>query len=59
MANPPRISPATNRPTPYILGIVLLVLILIGAWWFLRREGSHRSNPTDGHTSLQMPAASA
>ncbi len=52
MANPPRISPTTNRPTPYILGILLLVLILAGVLWYLMREGKHRSNPTDGHTAL-------
>lgn len=48
----------TNRPTFIILAILLIVLILTGAWFFLKREGK-RSNPTDGHTELVLPGAIA
>ena len=53
MANPTRISPVnTNRPTFLILGILLVILIMVGAWFYLHREGKVRSNPTDGHNAL-------
>jgi hypothetical protein len=59
MTKVPRISPTTSRPIPIILGIALLVLILIGIAYYLLREGKHRSNPTDGHTSLVHPRHAA
>ncbi len=52
MDQPTRISPTTSRPVPYILGIALVVLILVGILWYLMRQGKHPSNPTDGHTAL-------
>jgi hypothetical protein len=53
----PVITPRTNRPTFLILTILLVILILLGAWFFLHREGKARSNPTDGHTELWLPGA--
>ncbi len=52
-------SQTTNRPTLYILGAVLLLLILAAIFWFLMREGKHPSNPTDGHTSLVTHSVAA
>jgi hypothetical protein len=53
----PKIPVATNRPTFIILGILLVVVILLGAYYFLQREGKSRSNPTDGHTELLLNRA--
>ena len=52
MANENPRQVTSNRPTLIILGILLIILILGGAWFFLHREGKARSNPTDGHTAL-------
>jgi len=48
----PKVPLASNRPTFVILGILLIVIILLGAYYFLQREGKSRSNPTNGHTEL-------
>jgi hypothetical protein len=39
--------------------ILLIVLILTGAWFYLHHEGKSPSNPTEGHTSLLEIGASA
>ncbi|HEY3927400.1 MAG TPA: hypothetical protein VGL89_03405 [Candidatus Koribacter sp.] len=55
----PKVPVASNRPTFIILGILLIILILLGAYYFLQREGKSRSNPTDGHTALLLDSVPA
>ena len=52
MNHKPVVRPVSNKPTGIILTLLLIALILVGVWLFLQREGKHRSNPTQGHTSL-------
>ena len=59
MAHEPTVRAPTNRPTAVILGILLIVLILVGTWVYLQRQGKARRNSTQGHTALIQHSASA
>jgi hypothetical protein len=46
-----------NSSTGMILGIIAILIVLAGAWYFLMGPGAGSTTPTDVNVNVELPSA--